>query len=457
MGVRLVARCGFAQFGVWSSVPALIAFLLLTAPARAQINPNIQTQANILFPPITTVPLSPAKVTSVSAAGAKILKAIDYPKELCPPTEKQIENALVSVMSATKFWSAAKELSRGRLAPMETLNANAEAADKLATAISSDPLLKARFKQAIIPPNFKYYCGQPTTLKASLQFNPTYETDALKTGYNTSPDGSIDFNGGVLATTGVGQARPYDLIFFNAQGASARYVTYSSKSLDTITAQAAYQYFIDGYFYNNGTPVAINRDHIPPTSAVTFDVASFGVVNQTLFTPGFRYQSADLFTPQITLARQNFDLTGPGKTCETSTRATASQNFCYYMDLSLTAGQTFADVPSLANLNFAAAATVGTRFNYTDWSLAGQAIVTSRSYENVPGGRQDFLIQAGPVLTYSTAPQPLLKGSTTSQSLSFSLPISYFQNFSTVSKDAWGGFIIQPTLTIAFQPPPRVN
>jgi hypothetical protein len=233
-----------------------------------------------------------------------------------------------------------------------------------------------------------------------------------------------------------------------------------------LTAQAGYQYLIHAYYFDkNGNSISPDQNHVPTSNATTFDTVSFGVLNQTTFAPTFQQKTADLFTPQVTLARQNFDLADPkaplcfGEAGSSQSpmpvkSTPISRNFCYFMDLSLTAGQTFSDVATLQNTNVAISATVGTRFNHTGWSLAGQTVVTSRSYENVPGGRQDFLLQVGPLLSYAPAPTTTSLGSV---SVTFSLPVSYYQNYSTVSKDAWSGIIVQPTLTVAFSPPQAVK
>jgi hypothetical protein len=423
--------CGYSGSRVWICLAITAAYFGSVASGQAQVDPNIQTQANILSPPVITVPLVPtAPAGPLSKATAEILKKIKFPEGPCKPTDAQIRDAIAKV-APKKFNAAADFLAASSL-------------------LSDDEAEK--IKQLLTyTPNFQYCHGQPTVLKASLLFNPTFETNARKTGSNSSPDASFDVGGGVLVTTGVGDKRPYDLIFLNVQSASARYATNSSKSLDTLTMQAGYQYLIDAYYYYGGKPVSVDQNHIPRSNATTFDTLSFGVLNQTTFTPTFRQQTADLFTPQVTLARQNFDLADPNaKPCLSG----SGSNFCYYMDLSLTVGQTFSDVPTLQNANVAISATVGRRFDGTDWTLAGQAVATSRSYENVPGGRQDFLLQAGPVLTYAPAATATPFGRA---SVTFSLPVNYYQNYSTISKDAWSGVIIQPTLTIAFLPSPAVK
>jgi hypothetical protein len=51
-------------------------------------------------------------------------------------------------------------------------------------------------------------------------------------------------------------------------------------------------------------------------------------------------------------------------------------------------------------------------------------------------------LQIGPTLTY-----------TPSQYIQASLPVTYNQNYSSVSAAAWHGVVVQPTLTIIFPVP----
>jgi hypothetical protein len=134
---------------------------------------------------------------------------------------------------------------------------------------------------------------------------------------------------------------------------------------------------------------------------------------------------------------------------ETSQKTEMSPNpgaFCYYLDWSLTAGQTLSDVPTQQNTNFAASVTPGWRIKDTDWKLTLPTVVTSRFYNDVVGGRRDVLFQIGPALSYS---KPALAGR---PYITFSLAVTYNQNCSTVAAASWRGVVIQPTLTIALLP-----
>jgi hypothetical protein len=42
-------------------------------------------------------------------------------------------------------------------------------------------------------------------------------------------------------------------------------------------------------------------------------------------------------------------------------------------------------------------------------------------------------------------------------SFSFSLPVTYNQNYSTIAKDEWQSWVVMPKLTIAFKPLPKIK
>jgi hypothetical protein len=304
---------------------------------------------------------------------------------------------------------------------------------------------------------------QPRTVKISFPFNPTYETNVLKSDSNVHSDGSLGFGGSVLVT-GPGFA-PYDVVGFNVSSASARYSAFPSKSLDALTEQGIYQIYLGGYHNDgitNGTPIDPKYGQIP--NLLTVDTLALGFVNQTAYLPGYRVETADLFTPQFTLARSNMALSG--NICSTADAKPAQLDSsrpldpskplpwgsCYYVDLALTVGQTFSDVLTQQNFNVAVSATPGWRIDNTDWKITLPIVATAREYENVLGGRQDVLFQIGPTGTYSL---PATKPG--DPSLMFSLAATYNRNYSTLSTVAWHGYIIQPTLTIAFAPPPPVK
>jgi len=307
------------------------------------------------------------------------------------------------------------------------------------------------------------FCAPKATIKVIAPFNPTDETNVLKSNQNNSPGTSWGYGGTLQAFVPVkiesDPSRNFDVVGFSAQSQSVRYTQFPTKSFDSITTQAAYQLFLNAFgFQSNGarvpiSPETVKNDNgaVPPLGMITVDSVAFGFQNQTLYTPAFHNETVDLFTPQITFNRQNWNLSGNAKPCQAEIPDPRKDGFCFSADFSLTFGQTFSDVASQTNTNLAFSVTPGMRVDRTDWKLTLPLTVTERAYENVAGGRQDTLFQIGPALTY--APPPFTDNNGGSYAVTFSLPVTYNQNFSTVPTDAWRGFVVMPTLTVAFQPP----
>lgn len=306
--------------------------------------------------------------------------------------------------------------------------------------------------------NYACHTKQPINVTLSLPLNPTWESNVLRNPANNSPGFSLGFGGAAMISTPGIEGRPLDLVAYSVSSASARYPTFISKSLDSITEQAAYQIFLKGFYYPNGKQPLTEFDgnpqnipkELPATNLITFDTLSLGVQNQTAFLPGLRPETADLFTPQATFARSNASLFGPGDACKSGTPIAGvdTSGFCHYLDWSMTAGQTLSDVPTQQNTNFAGSVTPGWRIRDTDWKVTLPTVVTSRFYNDVVGGRRDVLFQIGPALSYSKPPT-----GSDEAFISFSIAATYNQNFSTLATASWRGVIIQPTLTIAFIPP----
>ncbi|HEV2956393.1 MAG TPA: hypothetical protein VGX95_09750 [Xanthobacteraceae bacterium] len=414
--------CGFA---------ISIALAAATGEARAQVDPNLQTTINVFSPPITAVEIAPQtapapySVTDKETGDTKCAtrpEALDYAKK---------HPQLVRWLNKLRILKNMRNRAQDKALLAEMCLDNVECAKRL----------------GISQPISNWACTrQPTTLKFTLVSNPTYETNVLKSNQNIHSDTSLGFGGTVLST--IAGLRDYDIIAFSAGTASARYSAFPSKSLDNVSVQGLYQFFLDAQTVD-GNPI----NHPPKadvnTSKITYDVLAIGFVNQTSLAPTFRTEMADLFTPQVTLARQNIGLSdlGPANTgCTPLFNAKPLQpGYCYYANISVTAGQTFSDVPTLQNANVALAGTVSTRFDHTDWVLSLAGTATAKNFENVPRGRQDLLLQVGPQLAY-----------TPSKCLSFSVSATYYRNYSSLTTAAWNGLIVQPTLTVNFgvDPPP---
>lgn len=418
-----------SHLGVGFAVVTGLAALLASSPrARAQ-DLNLQTQLNIFSPPVTFVPLASTREQSLLSAT----------KNCGNPHFAKFLEENPELMD---FLKENPDLTVGDLAALSTQERYYEFLQRR-NPNARENAQKA--KAAFPPASIDFNClVQQTKFKSTFVFNPTYETDVLKKGDNSSTGTSAGFGGNFLLTTA--GFRRFDLIAIGAGETSVRYASpFSSASVDSVSSQLFYQAFLDGHGYlPDGTSVPdvekykTNEKIQLQPGLITFDTISFGVQNQTAYTPTFQMEKANLLTPQVTIARQNIDLDDSRDIMKCFSQA---QGFCHYADLSLTLGQTFSDVLSQQNFNVAASAAIGWRIDKY-WKLALNTMATGKDYEDFVGGRQDLLLQAGPALSYSYTSGDM--------SFSFQLPVTYFKNYSTVSAAAWSGVVVQPTVNIAF-------
>jgi hypothetical protein len=417
---------------------------------------NLQTQLSIQTPPIS------AQMPNANAApkSSQTEFLLTSGKTVCVPTPlvERVKAAAASRYNKNKNGVTTEDI---KSVIQEILN-DQESPD-------TSRRISAKALAAAIKINPGCLTQQPVTVTISFPFNPTYESNILKSGNNSSPGESAGFGGNALIATGV-KDRPWDLVAFGGGEASARYTPKSSPSFDNLTSQAAYQMFLYAYGYNPDTKSPANNlvpgsPNLPPPGMITFETLTFGYQNQTAFAPTFKAEKADLMTPQAIYSIQNISLDDPNsKPCGAVSNGPNgtvidSRSFCHYANFSITAGQTFSDVKTLQNVNFAASATLG--WNITPaLSLTLPATATAKSFEDVIGGRRDLLLQAGPVLSYSSTLDALCPPKSVRDEFNycydehprftFSLPVTYYRNYSTLSTAAWSGWVIMPTLTIAF-------
>jgi hypothetical protein len=436
--------------------------------AQAQVNPNIQTQLNIVSPPLQAILAQPENSSQLLTAFRKNTDVKCPPRDTGLPDLNSVVTSLASTDAAKKILESVddKSLKSVDTKSSESITNYLIANPEKVAILKAELKKRNKFIQVVIRPNFQCTYRQPSNLKISFPFNPTYETNILKSGNNSSPGGSAGFGGNVLVTTGIDSRyqRPWDLVALSGSEASTRYTPISSPSFDSVTSQAAYQMFLHAYGYNPDTKMYVNDvspetdvKHLPPTGLITFDTLAFGYQNQTSFKPTFRAETADLLTPQVTLSRQNIGL--GNQVCGTNDPNKGDgRSYCYNANLSLTAGQTFSDVKSLQNFNVAASAAVGA-FITPEWSLTVPATATAKDFEDVIGGRRDLLLQIGTTLSYSpsspvklTCPPPPAATCSNGEAVSytFSLPLTFYKNYSTLATARWSGFIVMPTLTFSF-------
>lgn len=420
-----------------------VAHLAFLHPAQAQ-DLNQQTQWTITAP----LPVTPA----AGVLASPVVVEIPQPnriRNVCSPNSSPSSEQKKVV--ADKFASMSPDQKRDFL---KRLHITAELSEVDVNKVLDQHPKEACAELASIPlpgGSLKYITGQPTQVRVSLSLSPTYETNVLKAGNNSSPGASAGFGSSALFTTA--GARPLDLFGISFAEGSSRYTPFPSQSADVINSFIAYSAFLNAYGYSVDpkTHQVSSVDYVDPNKPgnvpdqglATIDTLVFGVQNQTGYAPTFHNEKSDFFTPQFTLSRQNINL-------DDATHMDCSfklDAFCHFANLSLTVGQSFSDVTTQQNFNVAGAGSVGWRID-SAWTVSLQGMATGKEYENLVGGRQDLLLQGGPVLSYSSTPVTI--STTEKMSVSFSLPITYYRNYSTLAPAAWSGLVIQPTLSVAF-------
>ncbi len=406
--MRVWKATSSAYLGIGFAI-STAAFLVLglTSQAQAQTDLNLQSSLEINAAPLLGPPLQRTIVTT----GAK-----------------QIDCSKLSAAKLAQF------------------NARQDAENPELREKSNLKKLDLR-QRCFAAPKFNV-TAQPTSVRFSLSGNPSYETNVFKSDQNLHSDSSYGFAGGVqYSGPGFGK---FDIVSLSGGATAARYSQFPVKSADALTSTGAYQLFLGAYDYELHW-IDTNHYVTQPQGKITVQTLSFGFQNLTGYLPTFHSETADLFTPQITFGRQNISLDGDSK-CrpghvpapKPDTKPDANDSFCTYADLSVTAGQTMSDLGTQDNANVAGVATFGRRFNNTDFVLTLTSMATARSYEHVSGGRNDLLLQFGPMLKYT----PGIAIPNTS--FSASLAVNYYQNYSSVSAARWHGIIVQPVLMATF-------
>jgi hypothetical protein len=389
----------------------------------AQADPNIQSRIDAVAAPFQVQPIRP------EAGGPNHATACEG------------YDCLSDAEIDSRFEALFKNPGR-----IKRLNSNRELMAELNVGVLTHQR-KRQLLQAFFPPNVKPGPGntppkQPTTVKFTFPMSPMYETNVLKSNTSVAADTSLSFGGGVQVTAE--GFRNLDVVAFAAGTNSVRYSSLTAKSLDTVTTSAAYQALLGTYKSDVKDKSGIEQFDATkgtdiPTNQITFNTLTFGVQNSTAYAPTFAAETVNLFTPTIVYAWQNIPLSQDPPCKNLSPPKTLG--YCYYMDIAVTVGHTLSDQAALQNTNFALSTTFGDRIDQTDLVLALVSTVTGKVYENVPGGRNDVLFQIGPKLQY-----------TPNKSVNASLAITYNQNYSTLAIAAWHGWVIQPTLTVAFSP-----
>lgn len=410
--------------------------------AYAQADPNIQSRIDAVAAPfqvqpipiVPGVPNRPAVEQIVETEPACVAKG----RRCLSNTE--IDAVFAKHAAQPKLFSP----TAGGTDVLTELKSEATPLDRkrdiiktLALPINIKPATKKTLALPVGPPNLKPGPGdaptQPTAISFTFPGGPIYETNANRSNTRGRSDGSASFGGGFTVTTQ--GFRNLDVIGISAGTNSVRYARLTGNSFDTMTTSAQYQLFLGAYDIAS-KPIDLTHGSLLPSGQVTFNTLTFGVQNSTAFSPTFHAETTSLTTPTLVYSWQNIPFIQA--LCATKLHKETS-SFCYYADLSISVGHTFADVRTLENTNFAVSATLGDRIGGTDFVALWGTTISGKTYDNVVGGRNDLMVAFGPKLQY----KPIDRVTT-------SIGITYNRNYSSLATAQWHGWIAQSALTLSF-------
>jgi hypothetical protein len=265
-------------------------------------------------------------------------------------------------------------------------------------------------------------------------------------------------------TSGVSESRPYDVMGTSVQATSARFGDNRDAlklNSDILVFQGAYQFLLDAFYFDpkGGThlidtvnPAANNL--APPPGLVTYQTLILAAVDQEGFIPYFEKQNTNLFTPQIQYSISNIPLAGVGDSnrCAGAPKGSVpgqAENYCVSVKLTANFGDTFNTMkPVQDNVNYALLATPTIRFNETNFVISFPNSYGEKIYNNLAGGRHDFLWQHGVTPQYSFD-IPDNRGKV---SASISIPVNYTQYHSSIVKNSYNDLTVMPTLKFSVAP-----
>ncbi len=214
-----------------------------------------------------------------------------------------------------------------------------------------------------------------------------------------------------------------DTLTFSAATASGRYPRLPDANFDSVTLVAKYRYIIGGF---HPLPGAVFDD----TRVV--DALDFAVTESTSFEPTFQRATVSFLTPSVTVGRRNIPLSN--ELCGEKKNA-----FCYFGEIVGNIGHSFSDVPTAENTNGYASAAVGVRMFDNKLALSLGARIAGRHYTNFPGSRDDLTLSVGPGLSW-----------TPNSNVTASIGVTYFEQYSTIERARWNGFVVTSGVSARF-------
>jgi hypothetical protein len=186
---------------------------------------------------------------------------------------------------------------------------------------------------------------------------------------------SIDSqNANILVLVPAG--REEDTVSFLFGSTDTRYAGLNSSSFDALNGSIIYTRLLG----RRQTAEGLNTG-----GTATTDILTLGVDGTSVYEPGFGAEEISIATPSIGWSRSNIRL--GSELCGEK----GSESYCYYGDVSLSLGESVADVQSQTNGWVEIDTTIGWRPPVKNLSLWATGSVQGAVYSDFPGGRQDLI------------------------------------------------------------------
>jgi len=259
-----------------------------------------------------------------------------------------------------------------------------------------------------------------TVVRGFASASYTYSTNANLADIDIIASSIGGTNGNVLVLVPAGRAE--DTVSFLLGPTSVRYATLNSSSFDAVNASVTYSRLLgrrqtmDGYS-TGGT--------------ATTDILTLGLDGTSVYEPGFGAEQISIATPSVGWSRSNIGV--GNRLCG----AKGSEAYCYFASVSLSLGESLADVSDQINSWAGAETTLGWRPPVKNLSVSATGGVQTAIFSDYPGGRQDLIFTGSGNLSW-----------TPNENTTLSAGVRFTQQLSSQSDLDWNGVNLLPQLLL---------
>jgi hypothetical protein len=255
-----------------------------------------------------------------------------------------------------------------------------------------------------------------TVVRGSASGGYNYASNANQTNIDIIADSIDSQNANLLVLVPAG--REEDTVSFLLGSTDTRYANLNSSSFDALNGSITYTRLLG----RRQTAEGLNTG-----GTATTDILTVGLDGTSVYESGFGAEEIAIATPSIGWSRSNIGL--GNNLCG----AKGSESYCYYADVSVSLGESLADVQSQINSWAVAQMTVGWRPPVKNLSVWATGSMQGAVYSDFPGGRQDLIFIGTGNLSWLAAPN-----------ITMSAGVKFTQQISSQSDLDWNGFNLFP-------------